>query len=712
MQFSIDAALLKELGERLVGKPHIALAELVKNGYDADARKVSIKVFPEKDLIEIHDDGHGMDFKEFENFWMRIGSTHKEKQRVSRHFERPMTGSKGVGRLSVQFLAKKLELRTVSEKNPKKVLIARIEWEKAVKAVDLTKAEVEYSIEDIGNQEAHDEKGTTIILTGLKHNWNNDEFVKGLAKEIWWLQPPFRKLKIESKIQENDFDIEFKSSDKKLIEEFNWQIRAVMENWHAKLVGRCSNGKLNLALEFAGKEPRYYESIFPDCKFKEADFEIRIFHLWKRQPHGISVVDARKYLEEFGGVHVYDGGFHLPYYGLKENDWLRIEHDHAMRTRTSTLLPEELRFHGGILSFLPNLSRIFGVVNVNTSREDEENGLKILITRDRLQDNEALRDLVHVIRWAMDLYANEEARRVYEEGIEVKDIDTPKEKFEEVEEVLVKYRQDIPEKVFSEIQEGIKSATAAAETEAETMIKRTSLLGPLATAGISSLAYQHELKRQFRYIDDIVNRIEKIAVKDQESRDILLRLKDDLVSWVESARATNALFTYLADTDNLQTKKRFKAKNVIDDIKDQVKILGRGIPIETNRLDEKLLLPKATLPEWSSIFQNVFINAFNAMLDSDKKSIDVSSRIKGGYQEILVQDTGSGVNLDDADSLFEPFTRKMKISPERRALGYGGTGMGLTIVNLISNNIGCKVSFVKPELGYKTAFSIKWREIK
>lgn len=36
-EFTVDAVLLKELGERLVGKPHIALAELVKNAYDADA---------------------------------------------------------------------------------------------------------------------------------------------------------------------------------------------------------------------------------------------------------------------------------------------------------------------------------------------------------------------------------------------------------------------------------------------------------------------------------------------------------------------------------------------------------------------------------------------------------------------------------------------------------------------------------------------------
>ena len=41
-KFTVDAELLRELGERLVGRPHIALAELIKNSYDADATKVEI----------------------------------------------------------------------------------------------------------------------------------------------------------------------------------------------------------------------------------------------------------------------------------------------------------------------------------------------------------------------------------------------------------------------------------------------------------------------------------------------------------------------------------------------------------------------------------------------------------------------------------------------------------------------------------------------
>jgi hypothetical protein len=44
LRFTVDSALLRELGERLVGQPHVALAELIKNSYDADASVVEVKV--------------------------------------------------------------------------------------------------------------------------------------------------------------------------------------------------------------------------------------------------------------------------------------------------------------------------------------------------------------------------------------------------------------------------------------------------------------------------------------------------------------------------------------------------------------------------------------------------------------------------------------------------------------------------------------------
>lgn len=46
--FAVDSSLLGELGEKLVSTVHVALAELVKNAYDADAREVQVSISRKK----------------------------------------------------------------------------------------------------------------------------------------------------------------------------------------------------------------------------------------------------------------------------------------------------------------------------------------------------------------------------------------------------------------------------------------------------------------------------------------------------------------------------------------------------------------------------------------------------------------------------------------------------------------------------------------
>src|SRR5215218_11340332 len=117
LTFTVDSALLSELGEKLVETPHIALVELVKNAYDADASEVKVKIIPDLPngpQVHVIDNGSGMTFQDVENYWMRIATTHKKQQDVSPRYGRPRTGSKGIGRFSCRRLGERLKLITTA----------------------------------------------------------------------------------------------------------------------------------------------------------------------------------------------------------------------------------------------------------------------------------------------------------------------------------------------------------------------------------------------------------------------------------------------------------------------------------------------------------------------------------------------------------------------------------------------------------------------
>ena len=726
LQFTIDAELLTELGERLVGQPHIALAELIKNSYDADATQVTIKFLPDRKRIEVNDNGHGMDFSAFKNSWMRIGTTHK-RERQSKNLKRQMTGSKGVGRLAVQFLANKMTIKTVPKNSGGEWLKAKVDWREAVKAGELTEVTVEYTRNQSCPPVQH---GTSIILSELKDTWEIDS-IRKLATEVWWLQPPFGSALSYQDDSNDNFQVHFESTQQDYTETFEKQMEAIKGIWIARLVGKSIDGEVAFSVQFPGEQPTTHKYSIANFahnkgKFNKAEnlnnvhFEIRIYDLSGRQKFGIKVGEAREYFAAHGGVHVYDGNFRLPYYGLPMSDWLRLEYDHSHRKTVSELLPRSIQVYRA-LNDLPTLGRVLGVVNINTAKEPN---LKIMITRDRLTETVAYTDLVRVIRYAIDWYANEAARRKIEAKRREVSSEPTSLKFERVEQVLEEYEEEIPQNIYQEVYEKVQEATITAKTNQELVLEQIGLLAPLATAGISALSYQHELKKQFTYIEDAIDRIKTFQTfvssppdssdkaGDLEFQQNLNLLSADLSSWLDRARATNSLFDYIADAENTKLRQRFRAMPVIEDIVTQTSFLARGIEIDYSQLDDRLYLPKASFAEWGAIFQNVLTNAFNAMLDSSRRLLHISSRSHERSHEILIQDTGHGIDPEKADKFFDPFERASKISAERQALGYGGTGLGLTIVRLLADNIGCRVQFVHPQEGFSTAFSIRWREKK
>src|SRR5438105_3387138 len=200
--FVVDAALLQELGERLIGRPAIALGELVKNAFDADATVCRIEF--DEDQIVVSDNGNGMSDDDFAKHWMRIATTNKVDQRESRRFKRALTGSKGIGRLSAQFLADELTLDSTPRETSLSGVHAHVDWRTAIRGSDLSKVMVRWDANSEADSYARSSRfGTRIALKGLKTTWGADT-LEELGNDVWMLRSPFKDSAKHSAVSKRD----------------------------------------------------------------------------------------------------------------------------------------------------------------------------------------------------------------------------------------------------------------------------------------------------------------------------------------------------------------------------------------------------------------------------------------------------------------------------------------------------------------------------
>ena len=528
-QFTVDAAVLRELGERLIGRAHIALAELVKNAYDADAHTCRIDV--ESDRIVVSDDGHGISKQEFTNYWMRIGTTHKVASRRSRHLGRPMTGSKGLGRLSVQFLAGEMELESNCPSDPNSMLYAYIDWRSIRGGEDLQTVDVGWeSRPEIATYADGSPTGTRMTLTGLRTAWDS-KAIESLGKDVWMLRSPFRSKKGRTTGRTAlDFYVDLNAPEIESAKaHFDTLHDALFKDWKARITGTLENGRRGLdgseatvTVEFAQNFPEdvaeagmFRETVsFPITRrsaktgegegiaseleqegeesseateeaeaiegpaLDKARFMILVYKTEGRQRSGLSVGDMREYLRTYGGVSVYDAGFRLPYYGsqdLSGHDWLNVGVDQGRRLIASELLPERLRIGGRYLLDLPNPGRIFGAVDVDTNheyqviagRERRGHWLQIQPGRDRLAPNKSFEQLRDLVRFGLDLYANR-YRALADDVAQKQHAKAPPSRaLGAALSTLARYRPEMPQSAYRDVRRDVVTARRAVETESK-----------------------------------------------------------------------------------------------------------------------------------------------------------------------------------------------------------------------------------------------------
>lgn len=737
-KFTVDAALLRELGEHLIGRDYIALAELVKNSYDADATSCRIQFSAEE--ISVVDNGHGMSADEFHNFWMRIGTTHKTDKQASRHLGRPMTGSKGLGRLSVQFLATRMTLESWTANDPSRQLYAFVDWSGIRRGSDHDTVDVQWEMRS--SAPGRVASGTRVVLKGLRSTWDAEK-VGDLGQQVWMLQPPYRQPGKKSDNNPDDFYVDIDAPDidnaREAFDKFN---NALLRNWKARIRGTLVDGrslhfgarKATVSAEFKAGYPKDVKSpnsftedvalpINPrrlkEPSVDRAEFEILIFKPDGRQPGGIPVRDMRAYLHNFGNVSVYDGGFRLPYYGASQ-DWLEIAADQGRRRAASALLPSSLHIRERYLEDLPAPGRIFGFVEINTSHERSVadrlsagpgSCLRISAGRDRLADNPAFDELRDLVRFSLDFYANRYRLLKVRARDQVRTRGGPPSKtYSGAITTLDAQREQLTPSAYREIREALVAAKKTATLEEDALDRRAEMLAPLATAGMTALALNHELTREVALLERTRDRVRAAATVPDPS--YLVPIADDLEGTVGRIGALQQLFDPLLAPEDRQATDRLRVRSVVRQVVHAFRPLLPGVSIEASEIPEWLRFPVGAFAEWNAILQNLLTNAWNAMLDSDRALIWFDGgRGPRAREWLRISDTGVGLDvaLHESETLFAPFERRLNVSAENKSIAIAGQGLGLAIVRMMARRRAAEAAFARPKPGFATTLEISWK---
>lgn len=117
--FDFSARVPMQLGRESISSSTVAVSELIKNSYDADAESVQLQFYlrdkPALSTIVLQDDGNGMSADTLYDHWLKIGTDFKFGVELSSKKNRVMTGAKGLGRLGLDRLCQKVILYTKIE---------------------------------------------------------------------------------------------------------------------------------------------------------------------------------------------------------------------------------------------------------------------------------------------------------------------------------------------------------------------------------------------------------------------------------------------------------------------------------------------------------------------------------------------------------------------------------------------------------------------
>jgi len=662
LKFKVSAKLATLLGEQSVSNSTVALSELVKNAYDADATHVKIKFAKENDelTLTITDNGHGMTYNALENIWMVVGTSDKEKNPHSEGGRRKV-GEKGIGRFAVQRLGNNLEFISKPHQN-NEIISMNIDWSEYSDS-EKRFTEIENPVSTVSRNDP-DDTGLSLKISHLKDKWNKKD-IENLEKQLSDIVPPIWSEKFDIIIEAPHAGLQQTRVPSALLQSSAYK----MESYY-----NATDGKLHIKYFLSNKDHDDETIHIGPLKCGTIQFILYYYPLGisskyrKMTPYVLRDASLKQQLQLHHGIKIFRDGFRVKPYGDPEDDWLGLN----LR-----------RVNDPTRAFSTNT--IIGLVTIN---RDKNPSIIDTTTREGLIKNQAFRDMKTVLNTSISALS---AQRIKDFGSEEEDIKSSSgiKKIAKAAASLSKHAKSPTQR--ARIDSATKQITASAIKIQSEFIDKMRMYYGLSSLGISVAAIAHEIgepigailqrtKLNLENLDERPLSYEEILASNKRTLKDILKI-NEFMSFA-------AVFT----SSEERRKSSVDIISIIDTVTNAYESIFKDqfIELDTNDIETNIPPIHGFKVDFESVMINLVTNAMEALRDADyDRKIKISCHSDGKGISLRFSDSGSGIPEDNQDIVFEPFITNKE----------NGTGLGLPIVKEVLKNYNASISVVESELG-------------
>lgn len=656
--FRPKARIIKSLGDELISNEYVAVSELIKNSYDANATFVDIQLL--KDKIIIKDNGDGMTLEQLRTGWFEPATDIKVGKKK-------VLGEKGIGRFATVKLANKLNLKTKAIDH--NCINCDFDWGIFNENKDSYLDEINILWKEENNNNLKI-KGTILTLSELKDNWLEENRIKELKIFLSRMINPFEEV--------SDFKIKL-IIDNKIIEILPSE---VLKHPHYEVIGNYNDGIINFSYRgLSKKDEKNSFNIKNNSLFHCGNFSF-IFKIWDRDTNDITELSKnislskeqiKEDLNKAAGISIYRDKFRVLPYGENNNDWLRLD---IRRVQNPTLR-------------LSN-NQIIGYLSI--SKKDNKD-LKDKTNREGLVENIYYYNFVEIVR---DYILKKIEEKRYIERIPKRKEINERKPNQLLKEFNLKEVQEYAEKKYPDDKVLVDKITKKEKEiieqgkEFQKLIiryRRLSTLGQLLENVI------HELKNSFAGLSTNISIIESYSKDNLKVIDSIRAIRDGQKS---ISQFVNRLKPFA---------ERSNDKKGVLNIKEEIKNIIEIKKSELEKNNIKISLPKDDLKiamrgaDIFSVISNLIDNSIYWLVeenDIDDRHIYIKFESKDNDKIIIFGDNGPNVPTEYKERIFDPYFSLKK----------NGTGLGLSIIGEIISEYDGSFDFIEDKNYQGATFKI------